>query len=159
MRTIEKTVYDFSELSEKAKEKAMDKWFSSGFEYAWIDESIDSVKAFCDAFGITITDWQLGEHCHSYISTDATPDNFRGVKLSEIDREQMPTGYCLDNDLWYTFHDVFKATGSAWVAFKQAIEAAVSAIIADMESQTSEEYLEDFFDANGFEFYEDGTIA
>lgn len=158
MRTMTISVFQFSELSEEAKEKARE-WMREGYEYPWFKESIDSVQAFCDAFGVRITDYELSDYRPSFIDTDATKENFRGVKLKSIDRDQMPTGYCLDCDLWMTFYDQFKRTGDALYAFKEAIDAAVDAIVADIRYCYTDEAIDELIEINEYEFLEDGSPA
>ena len=157
MRTIEKTVFTYAELSDSAKQTAKE-WFSSG-GYTWVDEGIDSIRAFCRALSLPDKlDYELSPYCHSYIDSDVTPAYFRGLKLKDIDRNAMPTGYCLDCDLFYTFYDTFKETGNAYGAFIAALDAAKKSIIADMEYQDSDEYIAEMMDVNGYEFDENGRI-
>lgn len=49
MRTIMTNVYTFDELSDEAKEKAINDWRCSGFEFAWTYDTINSIKAIADA--------------------------------------------------------------------------------------------------------------
>lgn len=54
MRTIEKTIFNFSELSESAKERARD-WYRQGaFDHAWYDFVIDDAKRIGELFGLDI---------------------------------------------------------------------------------------------------------
>ena len=150
-------VYSISELSEDAQERAHRDYLSHGFEYFWIDESIESVKAFCAQFGVKVTDWTLSTWGDSYISTNAENLHFRNIgkafKLAEF-----PTGYCVDEDLRMAYNSTFKATGSAKRAFEVAIESAVKSIVADMESQETLEYFIEHAEANEYEFLEDGRM-
>lgn len=158
MRVIEQTIYKYSELDDSAKARAKE-WFSQG-GYTWIDEGIESVRAFCRALRLPDKlDYDLSPYSHSYIDSDVTPAYFRGLKLKDIDREAMPTGYCLDCDCFYTFYDTFKETGNAYEAFIAALDAAKKAIIAEMEYQDSEEYIQEMMEINGYEFDEQGRIA
>lgn len=157
MKTITINVYSFDELSESAKQKARDKYRTGYHEYSWLDEGIDSLKAFCSHFGITLTDWSVGAYQCSWVSTNANKDDFRGVKLKTIDREYMPTGYCMDCSLWITFHDVFKATGNALQAFNEAIDQWVKDMVFDMEYQDSDEYIDECMTINAYEFDEKGN--
>ena len=103
MEVIELEIYTFEELDEQARENAR-AWYRDGLDYPWFSESIDSIRAFADHFGVKLKDWSLGSGCgRDYIKTDASNANFRGIKLSDIDREATPTGYYLDSDLWYKF--------------------------------------------------------
>lgn len=56
MRTIQTDVFQFDELSEKAKEKARD-WYRSGDTYAWQEENRASLDAFCAVFPVQVRDW------------------------------------------------------------------------------------------------------
>ena len=154
METIELTLYRFDELGDKAKEKARE-WYRDGLEYHWFSESMDSIRAFAKHFGVTVKDWSIGGY-GSYIHTDATNANFRGLKLADIDRDYMPTGYCLDADLWQEFYDQFKQTGDAKHAFEQALEEAISAIQRDIDYQFSDEAVDESMTFNEYKFTEDG---
>lgn len=59
MRIIEKKVYTFDELDERAKEKARE-WMRDGYDYSWTGEVRDTLKAFESAFPVTAKDWQYG---------------------------------------------------------------------------------------------------
>jgi hypothetical protein len=157
MEIIELEVYSFDELDEDAKEKARE-WYRDGMDYPWFSESLDSIRAFCNHFNVALRDWELGGWGSDFIKTDATNANFRGVKLADIDREQMPTGYCLDCDLWYEFHDQFKRTGDAKYAFEQALEAALSAIRRDIDYQYSNEAVDENLSINEYRFLKSGKV-
>lgn len=160
MRVIEKTIFKFDELSESAKENAIN-WFKNGNSYCWIGEGVDSVKAFCKHYGVDIKDYSIDPYSHSYIDTNAGNEHFRGVTLKQVlkERDFMPTGYCVDCDCFYTMADVMKSTGDALKAFHAAIEAGKKAIINDMKWQDSDEYAIESIKANDYEFDEDGGIA
>lgn len=156
MEKVEIEIYTFDELDDTAKEKARE-WYRDGLEYPWFSEAIDSIRAFCNHFNVALRDWSLGG-CGDYIKTDATNANFRGVKLADIDREYMPTGYCLDCDLWYEFHDQFKRTGDAKYAFEQALEAAMRAIQKDIDYQYTDEAVDENLIVNEYKFLKSGKV-
>ena len=160
MRVIEKTIFKFDELSDSAKQNAID-WFKNGKSYSWVDEGIDSIKEFCDHYGVALEQYSLDPYSYSFIDTNAENRHFRGVTLKKVlsERALMPTGYCVDSDLFYTMADSMKATGNALSAFNDAIEAGKKAIIADMEWQNSDEYATESILANEYEFNEDGEIV
>lgn len=156
MRTIELELYQFNELDEKAKERARD-WWRSCSELAWCEESRESITAFIEHFGGKLLDWNIGP----YMPLDyriETP-TMRGVKLRDIDRDNMPTGYCLDCSLWMTFYDEFKRTGDARHAFNEAVEKGFYDWRADMEWQLSDEYIDETIIANEYEFTIGGKRA
>ena len=156
MKTITIKVYSFDELSDSAKEKARSVYRSDGHYYAWGDENIYSLKAFCDYFSVVLTDYSIGTSSYSWVKTNATNQNFRGLKLKTIDRDYMPTGYSMDCSLWMTFYDVFKLTGNALQAFNDAIDQFIKDTVSDMEFQESDEYIDEMMSMNEFEFNQDG---
>lgn len=156
MRTICKTVFLFSELSDDARERALETMRGWPDIYGWYDESLHSIRAFCDRFGVRLTDYSVGPWSPIEYKTDATNANFRGVKLRDINRDEMPTGYGLDCALWETFFDEFKRTGDALHAFGVALDAAFNAWRADWEDAYSDEQLAELADINEWEFYENG---
>lgn len=151
MKTIEIQIFSFSELSDKARERARD-WFKNGLDPAWGDESLDSIKKFCDRFDVTLTEWSIGARSPIDYRTDATQAHFRGVKLSQFTRDHTPTGYCLDCALWGTFYDVFKATGDAKRAFNDALYAGFKEWRDDLEWQYSDEAVDENIEANNYQF-------
>lgn len=53
MQTIETTVYNYSELSEAAKEKARE-WYISTLDYEWWDCVYEDAKTIAELFGLDI---------------------------------------------------------------------------------------------------------
>ena len=158
METVEITVYSFDELSDEAKEKAR-AWWTDGLDYPWWKDTQESIRAFVEHFGASVKDWSLGSGSgRDYIKTDITPAHFRGRQLKDYDREYMPTGYCLDNDLWTTFYDEWKQTGDPAYAFQQAIEATICAVQNDIDYQYSNECVDENLRANEYRFTEDGKF-
>lgn len=157
MRTATIDVFRFEELSESAKNRARD-WFRSGFEYSWMDENLRSIRRFCDDFNVTLLDWSIGTMRAPSYTTNASNENFRGLKLREFDRNYMPTGYCLDCSLWVTFYDTFKKTGDAKNAFDLAVWQGFLDWQKDMEYQESDECIDENIISNEYEFTVDGKI-
>ena len=156
MKIIRVGIYSFEELEDEAKERARE-WYRNGLDYPWFSESIDSIRAFAKHFGVSLMDWEIGGG-RNYIKTDATNANFRGVRLDSINRDHMPTGYCLDADLWESFYDEFKKTGDAKHAFEQALEAALCAVQRDIEYHYSDEAVDESLRINEYEFNSNGSI-
>ena len=155
--TVTYNLYKFSELSDKAKERARDKW-RENMDYPWHDDYRASVEAFCSFFNVKLLDWSVGAFAYYEYKTNATNENFRGLKLKNIDRENMPTGFCADNDLWYSFCDEFKRTGDAKHAFDYALDSAFKSWRADIEYQYSDEAIDDAMTHNDYDFLESGKI-
>jgi hypothetical protein len=158
MRTVSVTYYKYDELpTEQAKEKARDWGRRVCAEGpAWNSESLHSIETFCEAFGIKLKRWSVGAWAPVDYSLDMDNGNFRGRKLKEFNAEHMPTGYCLDCTLWGTFYEEFKRTGSAKKAADEAVHKAFVEWRDDLEHQQSDEYVEDFLEANEYEFDEEG---
>lgn len=157
MKTV--NTYSFSELDESAKDRALSDYRSKGFEYAWQDESRESLNAFCALFGVRVTDWSIGTYNHSYITTDADNGHFRGwnkAKVSTI--PEFLTGYCLDCDFIETFKKEFERTGNVLGAFNDAIDAGLRAWVHDLEDQESDEYISEHLEVNEYQFLEDGRM-
>jgi len=164
MKTKTISIYTIHELDEKAQKKAHYNYLSSGFEYFWLDESLDSVKAFCDMFGVELTDYALTTYGHSYLKTDAEQETFRGVKPSDIATldatgKNWPTGYWMDDALFSAFHEYAAKHGDIKGAFDYTIDKALDLIVADMEFQESMEYFLEMAEANEWEYLGDGSSA
>ncbi len=157
MRTIETSVFLFSELSDDAKEKARE-WGRQvlGDNPTWSCEWLASLKAFCDYFGVILDSWEVGPFMLVSYNVSLDNDLFRGLKLKSFSRDHMPTGFCGDCDFWQSFYDEFKRTGDAKRAFDHAIYRGLIAWRDDWESQLSDESIDDFLTANEYEFTEDG---
>ena len=159
MRTMSVSVYKFDELSDNAKSKAIER-FRDGMDCTfWVHDGLDSIKKFCAEFNVKLTAWEVGAHYPISFKTDATNKNFRGLKLKDFDKEAMPTGYCVDSDLRYKFHDEFTQTGDALYAFNEAVEAGFRSIRADMEYQLTDEAITESIECNEYEFTEDGKLV
>jgi hypothetical protein len=157
MRIKQTEVFQFDELSDRAKERARD-WWRKVSDYDGADE-IDSINKFCDEFGVKLTDYSVNLYSCPYYETNADNSHFRGRKLREFKRDAMPTGYYIDCDLYQTFFDEFKRTGDAKWAFDKALYAGFIAWRDDMESQTEDEYIDDCLIGNEYEFDCEGYRA
>jgi hypothetical protein len=160
MRTETLNIYKFNELlSERAKERAREHGRQLvGENEVWDTESLESVKAFCEAFGVRLAGWSIGAYSPIEFSTNVANKHFRKRKLRDFNRDNMPTGYCLDCDLWRTFYDEFKKTGDAKTAFNDALYAGFKAWRDDIEGQLEDDYIDEWMTVNEFEFYENGDL-
>lgn len=155
METITLQVFLFEELDEEAKEKTIN-LYRAKRDYSWLNESRESIEAFCKRFRARLDNWHVDSFDYSFdVSVDNS--NFRGLKLRDFSRDHMPTGYCLDCALWETFFDVFKKTGSAKLAFDAALHAGFAAWRDDLSYQDEEEFLADELICNEYQFFSDGT--
>ena len=150
-------LYQYSELSEQAQEKARQWYIDASPGCFWWNDAWDSLTEFCKEYGVTVTDYSVCPFNGGYVRTNATNQNFRGLKLKEVDREAMPTGYCLDLTLRYAFYDMFKLTGDALKSFNDAIDAWVLDVQLTWEAQYEDVNVIDNIEANAFEFLKDGS--
>lgn len=65
MKTVKVKVYSFDELSDEAKEKALEKW-NENSDHFWGHEVRDTIKAFEEEFNVTIVDWSYSPWDCSY---------------------------------------------------------------------------------------------
>lgn len=70
MRTKTIKLYQFSELSEKAQQTAIDA-YRTRQEWFGGDECVTSLKAFCTRVGINLRDWSLGDRSNVSWEFDA----------------------------------------------------------------------------------------
>lgn len=159
MRTIEVKLYKFSELSDKAKDRAISDYRASDTEYHFWHDNFDSLKVFADFFNVKIVKYEVGTCSYSYVETDADNSHFRGKRLAQFDRDNMPTGYCADCSLWMAFYDSFKKSGDAKQAFNDAIDNWVSDTVKEMEHQSSDEAITESIECNEYEFDEKGAMV
>lgn len=157
MRTITQNIFQFNELDDGAKEKARQWWRECGMS-EWCEESQNSINTFCNHFGVKLKDWEVDQFDWSY-SSDYDNANFRGMKLRQFKRDNMPTGYCLDCDLWMTFYDTFESTGDCKAAFEAGLEAGFKSWRDDLAWQDSDEYIDENIRINEYEFFENGERA
>jgi hypothetical protein len=156
MQVVEIQIFHFNELEERAKEKARE-WYRVSCDYPWYDEAMDSLRAFCDHFGVKVRDYSIGDD-RGFVTTDAEQRHFRGVKLSEQVRDFMPTGLWLDCELFMHFYDEFKNTGDAKAAFEDALYNFTRAVRNDVDSYYSDETIEESMEINEWTFTADGKF-
>ena len=164
MRTKTINIYSADELSGELLARAHERYINSGsFEYAWTDDGLESIKAFCAEFGAGIIDYSISTYESSYIKTDADQNTFRGVKPSDIlsldnTGKNWPTGYYLDSDLFCTFQDKVKEHGDVKGAFNDAIGNALKSIVDDMKHQETVVHFLDIAIINNWEFDKLGIL-
>ena len=103
MRTETISVYQYSELNDEAKEKAHDNYIHHGNHYVWVQEGLDSVRAFCDYFGVLVTDYCISQCEPSYIKTDMCRETEEELKVIEVThRMSDDNDYDLEDYISYT---------------------------------------------------------
>lgn len=148
-------VYTIDELTGKAKEKALH-YMREHYEYPWYADNENSLKSFV---GGLLGNWFACRYSNirEYVLNCLDyQEQFEEMDIENFDRDNMPTGYCMDCDLWMKFYDVFKETGNAMEAFKEALNAFEKAVQADIESAFEDEQLIEHANANEYLFMVDG---
>ena len=142
MKTIEVNAYQFSELSEQSKVRALMN-YQSDCEYAWSHEAIQSLKAFMNAVGVELWDYQIDWLCPSQ---------------SKVRYDGTPHGRFIKEDLTGVFSD-YPLTKN-W-NYSKNIEYAVDCFLAeickDYEYQLSEENYAEMCENCDLWFDEDGN--
>lgn len=60
------TLYQITELSEEAKEKAHIEWLCNRYFYGWTGENRQTLDTFCERFGIVCRNWRYDAYNYSY---------------------------------------------------------------------------------------------
>jgi hypothetical protein len=213
MKTIELTLYKFSELSNEAKENAINYYLNNIQEYQYIyDEAENSIKAFNDIFsvnsglhswldyrlnsiddnileltGLRLRKYLINNFAYVLYKPKYIKDtnghkigkmfifkhsiNYKGEKRTSIysklnkTNEYTLTGVDYDMELlrpFYEFIDNYKENikGYEYYTFEDLISHGYhnlkTAIENEIEYNNSEEAIEGFYEANQFEFKENG---
>ena len=73
------TLYQITELSGEAKEKAYDEWLYSRYYYGWTDENRKTLDTFCERFGIVCGNWRYDASHYSYDYRSRQDDSIDGL--------------------------------------------------------------------------------
>ena len=142
MKTISINAYEYSELSDKAKLKALID-YQSDCEYSWSREAIDSLDKFMTAVGVEMTDYQLDWLCPS---------------RSNVRYEGTPHGQFIKESLTGVFSDyALTTTWNKTKSIELAVRAFLEDICNDYEHQLSEEGFIESCEGNEVNFDEDGN--
>ena len=78
--TVTYTLYQITELSEEAREKAHKEWLSNGYFYGWTDENRHALDTFCRLFGIVCNKWNYDAYSYNYTHHSRQEDYIDGLK-------------------------------------------------------------------------------
>lgn len=165
MQTITKSydVYTFDELSDKAKQKALDE-YRYITPYYWADDSIESLKAFADAIDITLVDYSI--NFYNCSPSDARIENYEHT-LDQEDASQIIkngadakwTGYIADCFLADGFRKEWdRGERDTKELFYAAFHEWLKAAQNDCEAQYSEEAYREHSEMNDYKFLSDGSL-
>lgn len=68
MRIEQLKIFKFSELSEEAQARAINRWNDTSEDLFWSTEIIDSLLKIFDIANIKIKDYSIGAYCRSYLN-------------------------------------------------------------------------------------------
>lgn len=174
MKTIEINLYSFNELSEEAKEKALENWRYEQ-EYFWADDSIESLKKFAEHFNAELTNYGIDFFgcSHSHAKFNVPDEEFTENELKSL-IESMGTynsetlrgngdckftGVCFDEDAADGARRAFFNGERDLNSILQAGFATwLKDVQADAEYQQSEEYFAEHCEGNDYTFEADGTM-
>ena len=174
MRDTIVKVYQFSELTEKAKQFAKDR-SAEIFGYNWSDDAIESLTKLAEHFSGKLKDYSVDFFASSYSSAKFDMPEFKDESslktlVDELgsynaetlrgDGDCVLTGFCGDEDAidglrkaWHAGERDLNTLMQA--AFKTWLEAAQ----ADCRGQYEDEQFSEHCEANSYEFYEDGSMV
>jgi hypothetical protein len=174
MRTETIEIYKFHELSEEAKETAMQN-IRYTQEYFWGDDAIQTLVKLAEHFGAKLASYDI-DFSNSVQHSGATWEDVdfieeqeieeRLLKLGTFNKETLKgdgdcklTGYCSDEDAIDGFRKAwFDGERDLIELLKEAYKTWFKSCVSDYEHQLSKEGLTEFFEANDrYEFTEDGN--
>ena len=188
MKTIETTVYNFSELSDSAKATAIEQIRQREYEtgFNWGSEALDTLKAFLEHFNVKLgrysIDWFNANGSDIRISfNDSNIEELSGVRLwkylhnnglltywrkytkktEKLLSGDCPfTGVCFDENCLDNIREFVKKPTN--ITFRELIEESIEKLLKDCEKdadyQFSDEGITEMIEANEYDFTEDGEI-
>ena len=177
MRKEEINIYKFSELSEAAKRKAIEDYFNPRC-FHWVDEYFESLRLGLKWFGFDLDNYSIdpimaesGYYSFSDVFDFDKDEESFGKELLDYLKENYDiekllsgecifTGYCGDEDFIDPIRSfVEKPRNITFIdLMEDCCNSLLSALQKDCEYQLTEEYMEDFFEANNYEFLENGEL-
>jgi len=177
MKTVEINVYQFDELSDKAKQKAREWWVEGGLDYGWWYGTFDDANqidceisafdidraSYCDLkckYGFQETATKIlqnhGESCDTYQLAKEFNEEYDNLveKYGSYDANQ--DSYIVDEENEYDFDQEVDELESEYE--KMLGEEYLSILRKEYEWLTSEEQIDESIRINEYEFTEDGKI-
>jgi len=186
MGTIETKIYTFNELSEDAKEKAIQKWRENSYEFDWVDDYLESIKKGLDHFDCELIDYSidpLNAYCssfkikfnHSFNAQEMKSlrfwkyiqNNYSSYfckyqkKFRNTFEGNCPfTGFCSDEYFLDEIREFLKKPYdymNLYDLMRLCVDSTLSALQSDCEHQLSDEYISEQL-SDGYEFTENGKL-
>lgn len=163
MRTQTITIYRMIELSDEAKQRAIEEYRNSYREFFQGHEIVDTIKEFAHALGIKIVDYSLGDYRSNKIdwTGEVTKTQARQAykNLTKKFIETCPlTGVCYDMDILEAFKDALK-NSTIDEAIDKAFKEMIKVYMNEIEHFESDEYIIEEIEGNDMEFTKDGSLV
>jgi hypothetical protein len=185
MREVTTKVFQFDELSDKAKERAREWWRDCEAAEGDVrsDDAFASLTAFCDYFGVKVTVYSVGAFSLSHVTLsidrydtefgtyydDNAVPGLSGVRLWKYLRNQCGvdsllakccpfTGYFADEDCLQPIREFMTRPDDRTLAelIHDCADSWLVAVIADAEAAYDDESVDESIRANEYEFTENG---
>lgn len=166
LANVKVRVYEYHELSEKAKEHARNQFIKDNYWEDNVLEQIKMVKNICSIFNIELVNYYIQPHqMFSYKLNGVGYDKPTLLRL--LTTEQCIKWMLLNNnesdslikDFINRFTKKSIDTGNCLLSFKDCINLAFQDIVKQWEYAISSEYIDDFLSTSEIEFFENGEIA
>lgn len=173
MRTEQINIYEFSELSESAKENARNQFRYDEFDSSQFEASANE---FAQIAPIQITEWDCERATVGFKWTgDSDIAKLEGLRAwkwlqnngwfewakSAVNGDCPLTGVFSDSyfgDGIFEYADKPLRTPSLEQVFYEAAQAWIQGMRSDCEWRNSDEYLDEMIEANEYEFTSDGKL-
>jgi len=158
MKQITINAYSFNELEGKAKDKARDYYYQN-INYFWGDEHIEGVKRFLELFNVSLVNWAYDEY-HADFETNIDACKFQGLSKKRVNAliKSFNVSYCADETLVVAFNESYSEHGSIKLAIEYALQQSGNDLKTDIAYHYTDEYMNQYFEANEYLFTIDGKV-
>lgn len=159
--TREVTLYQFHELSDKAKDHAIAKYFS---DYYQGEEALESYKALCRAFSAELLDYEMDYECPARSTVRLRAGGWSAEDIASTLQanpagEYALTGYFMDEPCLDAMREGLEGGEDDLEALlKMSWEALCYAVSSDYDYQRSSEQVSELCEANDYWFTGAGEI-
>ena len=148
-------VYTFQELSDKAKEPAINH-FGETHSFPWNLDYRKSLQHFAECLNLEIKDYNIG-YPGTYVTADCR--GLRGLTLKAAKTLKLSDGFCAGEGLQENFVSEFEKHGDSKAAAEYALRKFAREWEEDIDHYFSDEGItENLSDDDGY-YLENGTFA
>ena len=134
MRVVSVQIYQFGELSEETKQKAVAQYLSRYEDTEDYDAHMKSFVAFCAVFDTRVLWWRITPFGKSQLKTNSHASDFRSSRIVNLAAPKQPPTSKLDAVLWGTYAEQVAAGVPFSRSYQRAITKAVHVWKKVMES-------------------------